>query len=79
MAKLKATRTILHQNRLYEAGEELPQYDAALVRAWLEAGSAKMEDETIKAPAAPAPKAETTSGKAKAAGTKKPATKGAKK
>lgn len=78
MAKLKATRTILHQNRLYEAGEELPQHDAPLVKAWLAAGSARMEKGTGTTKAAK-PKAETTSGKAKtAADTKATAKKGQK-
>lgn len=45
MAKLKATRSILYMNRLYEAGEELPYYDAATVEAWVEAKSAFWEDE----------------------------------
>ena len=33
MAKLKATRSVLYQNRLYGAGDELPTTDAALVNA----------------------------------------------
>lgn len=63
MAKLKATRSILHQNRLYGAGEELPTYDAALVNAWLEAKSAvwhKEQSEAVKAAKQP----ETTPGAA---------------
>jgi hypothetical protein len=45
MAKLKAARSILYLNRQYEAGEELPYYDAATVEAWVEAKSAFWEDE----------------------------------
>lgn len=45
MAKLKATRSILHQNRLYGAGDELPTTDAALVNAWLDAKSAVWDEE----------------------------------
>lgn len=45
MAKLKATRSILHQNRLYGAGDELPTTDAALVNAWLDAESAVWDEE----------------------------------
>jgi len=63
MAKLKATRSILYLNRLYEAGEELPYYDAATVEAWVEAKSAFWEDEEsdlIKT----APPADTTPGTA---------------
>lgn len=44
MAKLTAARTVLHLNRLYQPGEELPQHDASLVDAWLEAGSAIYEE-----------------------------------
>lgn len=63
MAKLKATRSILYLNRLYEAGEELPYYDVATVEAWVEAKSAFWEDEEsdlIKT----APPADTTPGTA---------------
>lgn len=45
MAKLKAARSILYLNRLYEAGEELPYYDAATVEAWVDAKSAFWEAE----------------------------------
>jgi hypothetical protein len=65
MAKLKATRSILYLNRLYEAGDELPYYDAATVKAWVEAKSAFWEDEEsdlIKT----APPADTTPGTAAA-------------
>lgn len=68
MGKLKATRPILYQNRLYEAGEELPRHDPAIVSAWLTAGSAKQVEDT----AASKPETAATSGKAKAAGTKRP-------
>ena len=43
MAKLKATRDILYLNRLYKSGEYLPFYDASLVNAWIESGSAYWE------------------------------------
>ena len=72
MAKIKATRPILYQSRLYEPGEELPQHDPAIVSAWLAAGSAK-ETAAAKKPAASKPKAATTSGKARAQGKKPPA------
>lgn len=45
MAKLKAVRSILYLNRVYEAGEELPYYDEATVEAWVEAKSAFWEAE----------------------------------
>lgn len=45
MAKLKAARSILYLNRVYEAGEELPYYDAATVNAWVECKSAFWEAE----------------------------------
>lgn len=45
MAKLKATRSVLYQNRLYGAGDELPTTDAALVNAWLDAKSAVWDEE----------------------------------
>lgn len=50
MAKLTAARTVLHLNRLYQPGEELPQHDASLVEAWLEAGSATYEEAPQEAP-----------------------------
>ena len=45
MAKLKATRSILYQNRLYDAGDELPTNDVAMVNAWLTVKSAVMDEE----------------------------------
>jgi hypothetical protein len=58
MAKLKATRSVLYQNRLYGAGDELPTTDAALVNAWLDAKSAVWDEEK------PAKQTETTPGTA---------------
>ena len=73
MAKIKATRPILYQNRLYEPGEELPQHDPAIVRAWLAAGSAKEVGADLMRGAS-TPKAAATSGdKAKAQGKRSPA------
>lgn len=70
MAKLKATRSILYLNRLYEAGEELPCYDEATVKAWVDAKSAVWEDEerdraksANPADATPCEGAETTADK----------------
>jgi len=62
MAKLKATRSILHQNRLYGAGDELPTTDAALVNAWLDAKSAVWDEE--KPAVDTAKRTETTPGTA---------------
>lgn len=62
MAKLKATRSILHQNRLYGAGDELPTTDAALVNAWLDAESAVWDEE--KPAVDTAKRTETTPGAA---------------
>lgn len=50
MAKIKATRSVLYQNRLYSPGEELPQHDPAIVTAWLTAGSARPVDAPKSAP-----------------------------
>lgn len=68
MAKIKATRPILYQSRLYEPGEELPQHDPAIVSAWLAAGSAK---EVV--PEKTTPPAATSGDKAKAQGKRSPA------
>lgn len=56
MAKLKAARSILYLNRVYEAGEELPYYDAATVEAWVECKSAfwEVEESDRAEPAKPA-------------------------
>lgn len=70
MSKIKATRPVLYQNRLYNPGEELPQHDPVIVKAWLAAGSAK--EAGSKKPASSKPKAATTSGKARAQGKKAP-------
>ena len=51
--KLKATRAVLYQNRLYEAGEELPEYEPAMVQAWIDAGSAVRETAEKKSEPAP--------------------------
>lgn len=42
MERLRATRPVLYQGRMYEPGEALPATDARMVEAWLEAGSAEM-------------------------------------
>jgi len=69
MAKLKAARSILYLNRVYEAGEELPYYDAATVKAWIECKSAYWEaEESDRAKAA---SADTTLGDAAEAKVKK--------
>lgn len=65
MAKLKAKRSILYLNRIYEAGEELPTYDADLINAWLEAGSAEYDGEEIRATPEPAVKASRSKAPAK--------------
>ncbi len=47
MAKIIAKRPILLANHIYQPGDLLPAWDAALVAAWLEAGSAVLvEDDT---------------------------------
>lgn len=49
MAKIVAKRPILLANRIYQPGELLPAWDAAVTAAWLEAGSAVLvSDETDK-------------------------------
>lgn len=37
---LIAKTSILYQAKMYEAGESLPQNDAVMVKAWLNAGTA---------------------------------------
>lgn len=37
---LIATQNILYQNKQYERGDVLPNYDPNLTKAWLESGSA---------------------------------------
>ena len=44
MVKLIATRPILLANHLYQPGETLPVWDKAAAAAWLEAGSAILEE-----------------------------------
>ena len=41
---LKAVRTILFRNQVYNPGQLLPDDDSAMVAAWLEAGSAVVVD-----------------------------------
>jgi len=43
--RLIATFPILHKNRQYEPGDELPTSDALSVDGWLKAGSAVWEDD----------------------------------
>ena len=40
-----ATRPILYEGRQFVAGEVLPCHDSKMVKAWLEAGSAKRKVE----------------------------------
>ena len=55
MERLRATRPVLYQGRMYEPGEALPASDARMVEAWLEAGSAEMAPlPTAEPPAPPA-------------------------
>lgn len=67
MAKLKATRDILYLNRLYKSGEYLPFYDASLVNAWIESGSAYWEGDPEDLPKAEK-RPKKASGKKKAGG-----------
>lgn len=67
MSKLKAARSILYLNRIYEAGDELPCHDEATVEAWVEAKSAfweGKESDCVKAvePAGTTPGADTATG-----------------
>lgn len=50
--KLIAKTEILYHSHMYGAGDELPQNDQAMVKAWLKAGTAEYEDQ-IKKTAAP--------------------------
>lgn len=45
MQKLIAVRHILYLSKQYKPGDELPQNDAGMKEAWLEAGTAKLEDD----------------------------------
>jgi hypothetical protein len=47
MAHLKACRTILLGNRMYKPGEAIPANNAAMVKAWLLAGSAEWSNELV--------------------------------
>lgn len=40
MQKLTAQRSILFENRIYAPGETLPAHNAAMVEAWINAGTA---------------------------------------
>ncbi len=57
MKKLIALRPVLYLSHQYEAGEELPASDATMVDAWLEAESAKWEEDAQEAKKAPKAKA----------------------
>lgn len=49
MQKLIAVRHILYLSKQYKPGVELPQNDESMKEAWLEAGTAKLEnDEEIE-------------------------------
>lgn len=45
MQKLIAVRHILYLSKQYKPGDKLPQNDASMKEAWLEAGTAKLEDD----------------------------------
>lgn len=47
---LVAVTPILYRSQQYKIGERLPADNQTMVEAWLEAGSAKWEDETAEAP-----------------------------
>lgn len=52
MKNLTAQRSILFENRIYAPGEKLPTHNAAMVEAWLNAGTAVwIDSEETKAPA----------------------------
>lgn len=46
--KLKAVYPILYRSKQYNAGAELPADDYSMVAAWLEAGTAKWEEDNIE-------------------------------
>lgn len=49
MKKLTAQASILFENRIYAPGEKLPTHNAAMVEAWLEAGTAVwIDSEAVK-------------------------------
>lgn len=45
MQKLIAVKHILYLSKQYKPGDELPQNDASMKEAWMEAGTAKLEDD----------------------------------
>ncbi len=77
MEKLIAKSSILFESHIYAPGDELPRHDAAMEKAWLDAGTAIVKpDETAKAPEKVEPtdsgaKAETEEEKPKKAKTTK--------
>ena len=70
--RLLATRSVLYRSTQYRAGDALPADNKAMVEAWLDAKSAKWEDETAKAPKSKKPEAKKP---AKKPAVKKPARK----
>ena len=46
---LRATRSVLYKGIQYRAGDSLPANNKQMVDAWIEAGSAVLEDETAPA------------------------------
>lgn len=57
MQKLTAQRSILFENRIYAPGETLPAHNAAMVEAWINAGTAVwIDSETISTKAKAKPK-----------------------
>ena len=51
---LKAKLPVLYRSTQYKAGDALPADDAAMVEAWLEAGSAAWVDDEEPVPEKPA-------------------------
>ena len=51
---LKAKLPVLYRSKQYRAGDILPADDAAMVEAWIEAGSAALVDDEEAAPEKPA-------------------------
>lgn len=49
--KLIAKTNILYHSHMYVAGEELPQSDQVMIKAWLDAGTAEYVDPLEKAAA----------------------------
>lgn len=48
MARLIAKRPILYNGRMFQTGDELPQYDEKMIRAWLQHKSAEYEGQEDK-------------------------------